>query len=118
MKIQSYKELIVWQKSMALVKVIYVITGHFPKEEMFGLTSQMRRAVVAIPSNIAEGYLRRHRKEYIQFLSIALGSVAEIETQILICKSLTQLNSNNFIKGEELTKEVMRMLYAMIDRLK
>ena len=88
MKIYSYKDLIVWKKSMELVKEIYYLTGKFPKDETYGLISQMQRAAVAIPSNIAEVYLRGHRKEYIQFLSIALRSAAELETQILICKSL------------------------------
>ena len=74
--VNSYKDLLVWQKGMQLVKELYLLTDKFPKDELYGLTSQMQRAAVAIPSNIAEGYLRNHRKEYVQFLSIALGSAA------------------------------------------
>lgn len=116
--LKSYKELIVWKKSMDLVREIYLITEQFPKDEVYGLSSQMQRAAVAIPSNIAEGYLRGHRKEYVQFLSIALGSSAELETQILICKSLSKFNKIDFSRGESLLTEVMKMLYVMIRRVK
>ncbi len=118
MKINSYKDLIVWQKAMALVKIIYYLTDQFPKGELYGLASQMQRAAVAIPSNIAEGYLRGHHKEYIQFLSIALGSAAELETQILICKSLPKFNKINFSDAESLLTEILKMLYVMIERIK
>lgn len=118
MKINSYKDLIVWQKAMELVKAIYFITDQFPKDELYGLASQMQRAAVAIPSNIAEGYLRGHQKEYIQFLSIALGSAAELETQILICKSIPKFNKINFSAAESLLTEILKMLYVMIERIK
>lgn len=118
MKIYSYKELIVWQKSMELVRTVYSLTDQFPKNELFGLTSQMQRAAVAIPSNIAEGYLRGHRKEYIQFLSVSLASAAELETQILICKSLNKFNNLDFSKADLLLVEVMKMLFVMIRRMK
>src|SRR3989344_5311138 len=85
-QIASYKELIVWQKSVELVEHIYHLTKKFPKEEVYGLVSQMRRASVSIPSNIAEGRLRRSKKDFIQFLQIAFGSGAELETQIIISK--------------------------------
>ena len=117
MIVKSYKELIVWQKSMDLVREIYMLTERFPKDELYGLRSQMERAAVAIPSNIAEGYLRRHRKEYSQFLSISLSSAAELETQILICKSLPKFKNLDFIKAENLLTEVMKMLYVMINRV-
>ena len=117
MKIQSHKDLIVWKKSMQLVKEIYEMTDKFPKDEMFGLNSQLRRAAVSIPSNIAEGYLRKHRKEYLQFLSIALGSSAEIETQILICKSLNKFRALDFTSIEKLNTEVIKMLFVMIEKL-
>lgn len=117
MIIKSYKELIVWKKSMILVREIYLLTGEFPKDELYGLRSQMERAAVAIPSNIAEGYLRRHRKEYSQFLSISLSSAAELETQILICKSLSKFKYIDFSKAENLLGEVMKMLYVMIERI-
>lgn len=102
---------------MDLVKEIYRLSEQFPKEEIYGLTSQMRRAVVAIPSNIAEGYLRRHRKEFAQFLSIALGSAAELETQIIICKSLQKFQVADFSKAEALLTEVMKMLYVLITKI-
>ena len=80
----SYKDLTVWQKAMDLVLMVYRITKLFPKEELFVLVSQMRRAAISIPSNIAEGYTRRTRKEYIQFVQTAFGSAAELETQLEI----------------------------------
>ena len=83
---QTYKDLVVWQKSITLVVEIYAITALFPSEEKFGLVSQMRRAAVSIPSNIAEGYARKNRKENAQFINIAFGSGAELETQIIIAK--------------------------------
>lgn len=118
MKINSHKELLVWKKSMQLVKILYLLTEQFPKDELYGLCSQMQRAAVAIPSNIAEGYLRGHRKEYVQFLSIALGSAAELETQLLICKSLPKFSKINFSEAESLVTEIMKMLYVMIERIK
>lgn len=116
--ITSYKELLVWKKSMELVKILYLLTEQFPKNEIYGLASQMQRAAVAIPSNIAEGYLRSHKKEYLQFLSIALSSAAELETQILICKSLPKFNKLNLSETQSLLTEIMKMLYVMIERIK
>src|SRR3989338_1925613 len=81
---KSYKDLIVWQKSIQLCTEIYKITKLFPKDELYGLVSQIQRSSVAIPSNIAEGYRRGHKPEFIQFLRIAFGSGAELETQLLI----------------------------------
>lgn len=115
---KTYKDLIVWQRSMELVKEIYLLTDKFPRNELYGLVSQMQRAAVAIPSNIAEGYLRKHKKEYIQFLSISLGSAAELETQVLICKSLGKFKGLDFSKAESLITEVMKMLYVLIERIK
>lgn len=118
MKVASYKELIVWQKSMELVKATYLLTDKFPKDELYGLASQMQRAAVSVPSNIAEGYLRGHKKEYLQFLSVALGSAAELETQLLICKSLPKFKNLDCVMAESLVNEVMKMLYVMIERIK
>jgi four helix bundle protein len=87
-KIKSFKDLKVWQQGIALVKEVYEITKDFPKEEQYGLSAQMRRAAISIPSNIAKGFRRRSAKEHKQFLSIALGSCAELETQIIISKEL------------------------------
>ncbi|HEY7532009.1 MAG TPA: four helix bundle protein [Nitrospiraceae bacterium] len=85
---KTHKNLDVWNKAMDLATEVYSITDQFPKEELFGLVSQTRRAAVSIPSNIAEGAARNSRKEYIQFLYVALGSVAELETQLLLATRL------------------------------
>lgn len=86
--IKSFKELTVWQKSIDLVKEVYRLVALFPKEETYGLSSQIKRCVVSIPSNIAEGFNRKSKKENSQFISIAYGSSAELETQLLIAKEL------------------------------
>lgn len=100
---------------MQLVKEVYLITERFPKSELFGLTSQMRRAAVAIPSNIAEGFARKHRKEYKQFLLVAFGSGAELETQFILSKELNF--AKDFYKAESLLEEVQKMLNKMIKTL-
>jgi four helix bundle protein len=87
-KIRNFKDLKIWQRGVELVKLIYQITSNFPSVEKYGIVSQMRRAVLSVPSNIAEGFMRRHNKKYKQFLYIALGSLAELETQIIISKEL------------------------------
>src|SRR5256885_16498458 len=87
-KTQSYKDLVVWQKGIALAKIIYTLTARFPTEEKFGLVSQMRRAAVSIPSNIAEGQARHTTGEFIQFISHAEGSVAELNTQLILAVEL------------------------------
>lgn len=86
--LKSYKELIVWQRSIELVEEIFILTGNFPKSELYGIVSQIRRAAISIPSNIAEGYGRKSTKEYSQFYSIAYGSALELETQLIIAKKL------------------------------
>jgi len=118
MPIYSYKDLIVWQKSLALSKEIYRVTGLFPKEEMYGLVSQMRRCAVSIPSNIAEGRSRGTRKDFAQFLRIAYGSGAELETQLEIAGQLEFIDKKdlNILKG--VIDEIMRMLNVMIKKLK
>lgn len=95
MAVQNYRQLIAWQKAMELVKSVYDLTDKFPKEEMFGLTAQLRKAVVSVPSNIAEGQGRRSTREFLRHLSIAYGSLMETETQILIAEM------RNYIAGEE-----------------
>lgn len=114
---QSYRELIVWQKSMQLVKLVYVLTEQFPKEEQFGLTSQLRRASVSVPSNIAEGYVRRARKDYARFIAIARGSAAEVETQFEIAKMLGYSDEVLIEEALALVDEVMRMLTALHGKL-
>ena len=116
-KMQSYKDLIVWQKSVQLVTELYCVTEKFPKTEIFGLTSQIRRASVSIPANIAEGYARKHKKEYIQFLKIAFGSGAELETHLIISKNLGFIKDDSIIKVNELLDEVMRMLNKLVSTL-
>ena len=118
MEIHSHKDLIVWQKSIELVIAVYELTDKYPKSELYGLTSQMRRASVSIPSNIAEGRRRGGKKEFIQFLLIAFGSGAELETQVEISKRLPFSKDLDFKKVEGLLLEVMKMLNKMIYSLK
>lgn len=118
MKVQSYKDLLVWQKAFELSLFIYRITKSFPKEEMYGLISQIRRCTISIPSNIAEGYARHRRLEYIQFLQIAFASGAELETQLLIAKELGYVSQTNFDKAYSLLQEIMKMLNVLISKIK
>lgn len=111
---KSHKNLIVWQKSMMLVTRIYEMTRTFPHEELFGITSQMRRAAVSIPSNIAEGYGRVYGKETLKFLSNALGSASELETQLEICFRLGFGSNIDLDELRNLTNEILRMLAALI----
>lgn len=115
---KSYKELTVWKKSMDLVELVYRITGKLPKTEVFGLSSQMQRAAVAIPSNIAEGSKRGHRLEYIQFLNIANGSAAELETQLILIGRLYTNLEDEVDKLLNLLEEILKMLHVLISTLK
>lgn len=115
MKINSYKELIVWQKSIILVNLIYIACKKLPKSEDYGLSSQIKRAVISIPSNIAEGYGRRNIKEYIQFLYIALASCFEVETQLII---MSQNFKTDINEVSSLLTEIIKMLYSLIAKLK
>lgn len=112
--IKSYKELIVWQKSIMLVKEVFSLTKAFPSSELYGLTSQMRRASISIPSNIAEGYGRVSSKEYARFFSIAYGSALELETQLIIGKDLEMTEVQSFSKSIALLEEVLKMLNKML----
>ena len=118
MQINSYKNLIVWQKGIVVCERIYKVTESFPKEEIYGLTSQMRRAAVSIPSNIAEGRNRSSRKDFINFLRISLGSTAELETQIEIAKRLPQTKHLSFEEIVILLEEISKMLSTMISKLR
>ena len=115
--VQSYRDLVAWNKAMELVTEIYRATNNFPKEELFGLMSQLRRAAVSIPSNIAEGKGRLSKGEFQQFLGNARGSLAEVETQILIAQNLNYLNeaeANNLLtKVEEVGKVLNGLLSAV-----
>lgn len=117
MPIQSYKELIVWQKSVLLCEKLYAITEKFPKAEIYGITSQMRRAAISIPSNIAEGRNRGTRKDFVQFLRIAFGSIAELETQLEVARRLPATKNLSYKEIDILIGEVSRMLVAMIRKL-
>ncbi len=114
MSITSYKELIVWQKAMSLVHEVYKFSSNFPEYERFGLTSQINRAVVSIPSNIAEGWGRGYHKNFVQFLKIARGSLYELETQVLIAKELYSIDSENI---DGLINEISKMLNTLIKKL-
>lgn len=116
--INSYKDLKVWQKSVDLVTEIYDLTGRFPESETYGLTNQMRRSAVSIPSNIAEGQRRGYPKDFLKFLYIAYGSGAELETQIEICKRLPRQRNLDYNRVEPLLLEVMKMLNVLISSLK
>lgn len=117
MSVKNYRELIVWQKAMALVELVYQATKMFPKEELYGLTNQIRRAVVSIPSNIAEGQTRQSSAEFKRFLSIAQGSRAEVETQIMIAQRLNYLSQEETQKILNLAEEIKRMTYSLIEKL-
>jgi len=116
-KTQSYKDLGVWQKGIALAKLIYTITRKFPAEEKFGLVSQMRRAAVSIPSNIAEGQARHTTGEFIQFISHAEGSVAELNTQLILAVELEFVTSKTSIPAFELMEDLRRMLNGLRRKL-
>lgn len=111
---KDHKDLIVWQKSMELTRIIYTLTKRFPQGGIFGLTNQIRRAVVSIPSNIAEGFGRNSDKQFIHFLKIAKGSAAELETQLLISRDLSYLTAKDAKSTLALYDEIARMLGALI----
>ena len=115
--LSSYKELHVWQRAMELVISVYKVTVNFPKEKIYGLTSQIRRSAISIPSNIAEGRMRGTRKDFVQFLRIAYASGAELETQIEISKQLPRTNMLDYSKVDSLLNEIMKMLNVMIRKL-
>jgi four helix bundle protein len=116
-RVQSYRDLIVWQKSIELVKEIYRLVRRFPKYETYGLADQLRRSSVSVPSNIAEGQARQHTKEFRQFLFTALGSISEVDTQIIIAKELNYISSNEAKQIETQIIEIKKMLYVLISRL-
>ena len=113
----SYKDLIVWQKSYSLTLLVYTASKSFPKEEIFGLTSQIRRCSVSIPSNIAEGNYRGSKKEQLQFLRIAFASGAELETQLLLSKDLQYINEKEYVNIYCVLSEVMKMLNTLIKNI-
>ena len=118
MELQSYRDLTVWQKSIELTIEVYQLTAVYPKSELFGITSQSRRAAVSIPSNIAEGYSRRSRNEYSHFINIVYASGAELETQLIIAKRLKLTRETEFEKSEKLLYEVLSMLHTLEVRIR
>lgn len=116
-KIKSFRDLNIWSKGTDLVKDVYSITEVFPVDEKYGLTSQMRRASVSIPSSIAEGSRRNHNKEYRQFLHIALGSCAELETRITIAKELKFINKEREVELSNRINQLCRMTMSLVKKL-
>lgn len=116
--IKSYKDLNIWNKGIEIISHIYKATAIFPKEETYGLVAQMKRSAVSIPSNIAEGFARQHNNEYKQFLYIAVGSCAELETQMVV--SLEQEYMNKDVYGElsKIVDHEARMIMSMINSVK
>ncbi len=117
MAVQSYRDLIAWQKAMDLVVEVYRLTASFPKSEQFGLTNQLRRCSVSIPSNIAEGQGRSTSKDFVHFLHIAKGSLQEAETQLAIAVRLNFLPAADFQTSAALTGEVARIINGLIRSL-
>ncbi len=113
-KFQSHKELLVWQKGISLVKKIYLLCEEMPKNEVFGLQNQLKRAAVSIPSNIAEGFGRSSNKSFAQFLKVARGSLLEIETQIIIAKELEFISEEDFDNINLIIEEEHKMLNSFI----
>ena len=115
---KTYRDLIVWQKSMILVNEIYEATKKYPSEEKFGLQLQVRKSAVSVPSNIAEGYGRQSTNDYIRFLQIALGSLFELQTQAEISLNLKFISKESYKEIDELSREIERMLSSLIRKIK
>lgn len=116
-RISSYRDLLVWQKAMSLVTEVYRFSQSFPSSELYGLTSQVRRSAVSIPSNIAEGYGRHSTQDYKRFLRIAAGSLFELQTQIEIALNLNYIGQDAFTSFFEKSNELDKMLYSLISKL-
>ncbi|MHB8755422.1 MAG: four helix bundle protein [Candidatus Acidiferrales bacterium] len=116
-KVRSYRDLIVWQKAMDLVRAIYNLTASFPVDERFGLISQIRRAAVSVPSNIAEGQARHTSREFVQFISHAEGSLAEVDTQLTLSNQLRFCEASQTAEISSLIEEIRKMLMSLRGRL-
>lgn len=116
-KIVSYQDLLVWQKSMDLVAEVYEIVGLLPLNEQYGISSQLRRAAGSVPANIAEGFGRWHKREFVRFLPVANGSVKELETHLLIAVRLGYLKAKNIEAPMQMAKEISKMIFALRDKL-
>ncbi len=117
MKVRNHKELEVWKRGIDIVDRVYDVTARFPKEQRYTLSSQLQRAALSIPSNIAEGFARQYTKEYRQFCYIALGSCAEVETQLIVARRRNYLNDQEFTELERLIDVESRMLNRLIQAL-
>jgi four helix bundle protein len=115
--IASFRDLLIWQRGIKLVKEVYEEARGFPKEELYGLTNQMRRSAISIPSNISEGHSRQHKSEFRQFLSIALGSLAELETQILIARELVYISDERLEYLIDQMNSLGKMIRALMKKL-
>jgi four helix bundle protein len=115
---KNFKNLKVWQKGIELVKLIYIKTSNFPKEEIFGLTSQIRRSAVSIPSNISEGAGRGTKKELNNFLNLALGSTYELETQLIISREIGFISNEDFDSLYSILDEIQKMIFGLQKSLK
>ena len=118
MQTGSFKDLLVWQKSVELAKEMYSLTKDLPSQEMFGLTSQMRRAAVSIPSNIAEGHSRHSTPDYISFISIAIGSLAEVDTQVILAQDIEYVTAQDCAIVDDSIQRLQQMLHKLRSSLK
>ena len=116
-KIKSYQELKIWQKGMDLTVIVYKICEKLPSGERFGLISQMQRAAISVPANIAEGWSQKYTKEFIQFLRISLGSLAGLETMVMLCRKLNYLEISEESEIREKVRELQKMIYAAVKTL-
>jgi four helix bundle protein len=115
--IRSYRDLKIWQRGIELAKMVYALTRKFPKYETYGLADQLRRSVVSVPSNVAEGQARQHTGEFRQFLYMALGSLAEVDTQIVIALEMEYISAQEANDIQNLIVELQKMIHALVARL-
>jgi four helix bundle protein len=111
---RGYRDLLVWQKSMQLAVEVYKLTSKFPREEVYGLTSQVRRSAISVPSNIAEGHGRLSKKEFRQFLGIAKGSIYELQTQLELAEKLNMASQGSIQPSIEISQEVGKMIFSLL----
>ena len=114
---KTFRDLLIWQKAMTLVTQTYEITNSFPKQEIFGLTSQIRRCAISIPSNISEGFGRKSNKDFSRFLNIAISSLFEYQTQIEIAKNIHYINENQFKTLYEYSRELEAMIFSFANKI-
>ena len=115
-KVKTYKDLVVWQKSMDMTAMLYQLVKKLPKEETYALSDQMRRAAISVPSNIAEGFGRSSTKEYLHFLFISYGSICELETQLILSSRINYLSKNETQPVMDLLSEIGKMINAIIKK--